>query len=182
VPAATLHPRHAGARRRRARQARGLRDACPRREPDGGHSASAPGAARPRGSRWAPPARRGRPDVSLAVGPRARRGRGAGAAGWAPASSGGVLANFLLRQVGVCAGADPCGVRCWAEKVDPLFPKDTSSAAEVASKRCIYMRIHTRMLIYIHSAAARTRATILPAARQSACEGASAAAEHGHTC
>jgi hypothetical protein len=50
------------------------------------------------------------------------------AAGWAPASSGGVLASFLLLmmillllflqkqslQVGVCAVADRCGVRCWA--------------------------------------------------------------------
>jgi hypothetical protein len=27
--------------------------------------------------------------------------------------SGGVLASFLLWQVGVCVGVDRCGVRCW---------------------------------------------------------------------
>jgi hypothetical protein len=74
VPGAALQRRPAGARRRRQRQPSGLRDARPRREPDGGHSAPAPGAARPRGARWAPPARRGRPDVSLAVGPRGAAG------------------------------------------------------------------------------------------------------------
>jgi hypothetical protein len=74
VPCAALQRRPAGARRRRQRQPSGLRDARPRREPDGGHSAPAPGAARPRGARWAPPARRGRPDVSLAVGPRGAAG------------------------------------------------------------------------------------------------------------
>jgi hypothetical protein len=42
--------------------------------------------------------------------PAGRGECGAGAAGWAPASSGGVLAIFLLRQVGVCAGADRCVV------------------------------------------------------------------------
>ena len=74
VPGAALQRRPACARRRRQRQPSGLRDARPRREPDGGHSAPAPGAARPRGARWAPPARRGRPDVSLAVGPRGAAG------------------------------------------------------------------------------------------------------------
>jgi hypothetical protein len=74
VPGAALQRRPAGARSRRQRQPTGLRDARPRREPDGGHSATAPGAARPRGARWAPPAHRGRPDVSLAVGPRGAAG------------------------------------------------------------------------------------------------------------
>jgi hypothetical protein len=72
VPGAALQRRPAGAWRRRGRQRRGLRDARPRREPDGGHSAPAPEAARPRGTRWAPPACRGCPDVSLAVGPQFR--------------------------------------------------------------------------------------------------------------
>jgi hypothetical protein len=35
--------------------------------------------------------------------PAGRGGRGAGAAGWAPASSGGVLASFLVRHV-TCGG------------------------------------------------------------------------------
>ena len=74
VPGAVLQRRPAGAWRRRGRQRRGLRDARPRREPDGGHSAPAPEAARPRGTRWAPPACRVRPDVSLAVGPRGAAG------------------------------------------------------------------------------------------------------------
>jgi hypothetical protein len=110
VPGAALQRRPAGARRRRGRQPRGLRDARPRREPDGGHSAPAPGAAARRGARWAPPARRGRPGGVPSRWPAGRGRRGAGAAGWAPASSGGVLASFLLRHVGVCAGADRCGV------------------------------------------------------------------------
>jgi len=48
VPGAVLQRRPAGAWRRRGRQRRGLRDALPRREPDGGHSSPAPEAARPR--------------------------------------------------------------------------------------------------------------------------------------
>ena len=74
VPGAALQRRPAGAWRRRQRQPSGLRDARPRREPDGGHSAPAPVAARPRGARWAPPECRGRPNVSLAVGPRGAAG------------------------------------------------------------------------------------------------------------
>ncbi len=100
----------AGARRRRGRQPRGLRDARPCREPDGGHSAPAPGAAARRGARWAPPARRGRPGGVPSRWPAGLCGRGAGAGGWAPAISGGVLASFLLWHVGVFAGADRCGV------------------------------------------------------------------------
>ena len=50
------------------------------------------------------------PRRKLSRWPAGRRGRGAGAAAQAPASSGGVLASFLLRHVGVCAGADRCGV------------------------------------------------------------------------
>jgi len=98
VPGAALQRRPAGARRRRQRQPSGLRDARPRREPDGGHSAPAPGAARPRGARWAPPARRGRPDVSLAVGPR-------GAAGAARARLAG-----RQRARGACWRAFCCGM------------------------------------------------------------------------
>ena len=98
VPGAALQRRPAGARRRRWRQPRGLRDARPRREPDGGHSAPAPGAARPRGARWAPPARRGRPDVSLAVGPR-------GAAGAARARP-----RRRQRARGACWRAFCCGM------------------------------------------------------------------------
>ena len=98
VPGAALQRRPAGARRRRQRQPNGLRDARPRREPDGGHSAPAPGAARPRGARWAPPARRGRPDVSLAVGPRG----GAGAARARP--------RRRQRARGACWRAFCCGM------------------------------------------------------------------------
>ena len=98
VPSAALQRRPAGARRRRQRQPSGLRDARPRREPDGGHSAPAPGAARPRGARWAPPARRGRPDVSLAVGPR-------GAAGAARARP-----RRRQRARGACWRAFCCGM------------------------------------------------------------------------
>jgi hypothetical protein len=98
VPCAALQRRPAGARRRRQRQPSGLRDARPRREPDGGHSAPAPGAARPRGARWAPPARRGRPDVSLAVGPR-------GAAGAARARP-----RRRQRARGACWRAFCCGM------------------------------------------------------------------------
>ena len=98
VPGAALQRRPAGARRRRQRQPSGLRDARPRREPDGGHSAPAPGAARPRGARWAPPARRGRPDVSLAVGPR-------GAAGAARARP-----RRRQRARGACWRAFCCGM------------------------------------------------------------------------
>ena len=76
VPGAALQRRPAGARRRRGRQPRGLRDARPRREPDGGHSAPAPGAAARRGARWAPPARRGRPGGVPSRWPAGRRGRG----------------------------------------------------------------------------------------------------------
>ena len=72
VPGAALQRRAAGVRRRPRRRRRGLRDARPRREPDGGHIAPAPEAAQPRGTRWAPPACRRCPDVSLAVGPRFR--------------------------------------------------------------------------------------------------------------
>jgi len=46
------------------------------------------------------------PRCKLSRWPAGRRGRSAGAAAQAPASSGGVLAYFLLPQVGVCAGAD----------------------------------------------------------------------------
>jgi hypothetical protein len=75
VPATTFQRRPAGAWRRRGRKPRGLHDARPCREPNGGHSTPAPGAAARRGARWAPPARRGRPDGVPAVGPRgARRG------------------------------------------------------------------------------------------------------------
>jgi hypothetical protein len=74
VPGAVLQRRPAGDWRRRGRQRRGLRDACPRWEPDGGHRAPAPEAARSRSTRWAPPACRGCPDVSLAVGPRGSAG------------------------------------------------------------------------------------------------------------
>ena len=98
VPCAALQRRPAGARRRRQRQPSGLRDARPRREPDGGHSAPAPGAARPRGARWAPPARRGRQDVSLAVGPR-------GAAGAARARP-----RRRQRARGACWRAFCCGM------------------------------------------------------------------------
>jgi hypothetical protein len=98
VPGAALQRRPAGTRRRRQRQPSGLRDARPRREPDGGHSAPAPGAARPRGARWAPPARRGRPDVSLAVGPR-------GAAGAARARP-----RRRQRARGACWRAFCCGM------------------------------------------------------------------------
>jgi len=53
-----------------------------------------------RGARWATPARRRRAGGVPSRWPAGRRGRGAGAAGWAPASSGGVLARFLVRHVG----------------------------------------------------------------------------------
>ena len=98
VPGAVLQRRPAGAWRRRGRQRRGLRDARPRREPDGGHSAPAPEAARPRGTRWAPPACRVRPDVSLAVGPR-------GAAGAARARP-----RRRQRARGACWRAFRCGM------------------------------------------------------------------------
>jgi hypothetical protein len=98
VPAATLQRCATGVRRRCRRRRRGLRDARPRREPDGGHSAPAPGTARPRCARWAPPAPRGRPDVSLAVGPR-------GAAGAARARPAG-----LQRARGACWRAFRCGM------------------------------------------------------------------------
>jgi hypothetical protein len=94
VPAATLQRRAAGVRRRRRRRRRGLRDA----RHHGGHSAPAPGAARRRGARWAPPARRGRPDVSLAVGPR-------GAAGAARARP-----RRRQRARGACWRAFRCGM------------------------------------------------------------------------
>jgi hypothetical protein len=110
VPADPLQRCAPGAWRRRGRQPRALHDARPRCEPDGGHSAPAPGAARPRGAPAGPPAKTGRREVNFARWPAERRGRGAGAAAQAPASSEGVLASFLLRQVGVCAGADRCGV------------------------------------------------------------------------
>jgi hypothetical protein len=97
VPGAALQRRPAGARRRRGRQPRGLHDARPCREPDGWHSAPAPGAAARRGARWAPPARRGRPDVSLAVGQR-------GAAGAARARPAG-----RQRARGACWRALCCG-------------------------------------------------------------------------
>jgi hypothetical protein len=70
VPGASLQRHPADSRRRRRQQPSCLRDLRPRSQPDGGHIAPAPGAARPRSARWAPPATRGRPDVSLAVGPR----------------------------------------------------------------------------------------------------------------
>jgi hypothetical protein len=67
--------------------------------------APAPGVAARRGARWAPPACRGRPDGVPAVGPR-------GAGRWALASSGGVLASFLLRQVGVSKLSDKARGTC----------------------------------------------------------------------
>ncbi len=98
VPAATLQRGAAGVRHRCRRRRRGLRDARPRSETDGGHSAPAPGAARPLGARWAPPAIRGSPDVSLSVGPR----DAAGAARARPAGR--------QRARGVCWRAFRCGM------------------------------------------------------------------------
>jgi len=64
-----------------------------------------PGVATRRGARWAPPACRSGPDGVPAVGPR-------GAGRWALASSGGVLASFLLRQVGVSKLSDKARGTC----------------------------------------------------------------------
>jgi hypothetical protein len=57
VPTATLQRRPAGVRPRHGWQPRGLHDARPCLEPDGGHSSPAPGAAVHRGATWAPPVR-----------------------------------------------------------------------------------------------------------------------------
>ena len=141
VPGAALQRRPAVARRRRQRQPSGLRDARPCREPDGGHSAPAPGAARPRGARWAPPARRGRPDVSLAVGPRGaagaararprrrQRARGAcrrafccGMWGCARALTGVVCCCALLRRAGFRNVADEQQRRQWGRDLPIILP------------------------------------------------------------
>ena len=39
-----------------------------------------------------------------------------------------MLASFLLRHVGVCAGADRCRVRCWAGRVFAAPQMSTSHA------------------------------------------------------
>jgi hypothetical protein len=98
------------------RQLRVLHDTLPRSEPDGGHIAPALGAVSPRGARWAAPTRRCRPGGVPSPWPAGSCRRDAGAAGREPVSSGGLLANFLLLQVGVCvrAGADRCRVCCCA--------------------------------------------------------------------
>ena len=106
VPGAALQRRPACARRRRQRQPSGLRDARPRREPDGGHSAPAPGAARPRGARWAPPARRGRPDVSLAVGPRGAAGAARARPRRRQRARGACWRAFCCGTWGVCTLSD----------------------------------------------------------------------------
>ncbi len=98
------------------RQLRVLHNTLPRSEPDGGHIAPALGAVSPRGARWAAPTRRCRPGGVPSRWPAGSFRRDAGAAGREPVSSGGLLANFLLLQVGVCvrAGADRCRVCCCA--------------------------------------------------------------------
>ncbi len=122
VTGSALQGRPAGARRRRGRQRRGLRDARPRREPDGGHNAPAPGAARPRGTRWAPPADPGPPRCKLSRWPTGRRGRSAGAAAQVPVSSGGVLASISVGQVWVATRSDaPCVCMCARGRGNALF-------------------------------------------------------------
>jgi hypothetical protein len=105
VPAATLQRRPAGARRRRGAAAQG-RTSC---------TMCAPAASSMEGT--APLLRGAR---LAAVRDGLPRGAAVAQTGSRPlargvrASSGGVQASCLLRQVVVCAGADRCGVRCWA--------------------------------------------------------------------
>ena len=142
VPGAALQRRTAGARRRRGRQPRGLHDARPRREPDGGHSTPALGAAARRGARWAPPARRGRPGGVPAVGPRGaasaararpagrQRARGAcwrtfwcGKWGCARALTGVVCCCCaLLRRAGFRNAADEQQRRQWGRDLPIILP------------------------------------------------------------
>ena len=106
-------------------QPRGMHDESPCIETDGGHIVPASGEGVLHGARWAPPGHCGRPDWVPAFGPWV-----AGAACWAPASSGGVLSSFLLLQVVVCVGADQ-GVCVaveirWCVRVPGTIQSDTA--------------------------------------------------------
>ena len=106
VPGAALQRRTAGARRRRGRQPRGLHDARPRREPDGGHSTPALGAAARRGARWAPPARRGHPGGVPSRWPAGRCRRGAARLAGRQRSRGACWRAFCCGMWGVSTLSD----------------------------------------------------------------------------